>query len=126
MTEQTIPQILRAAAQAVRDRGLAKGIRHVVSPYSTYGGPYARIGSVCALGAIEIALDPKWTNERYLENYPEGVRAAAALAEHLTGNSHVGSRVANWNNRPERTPDEVIATFEAAAACEEQKERKQG
>lgn len=122
MTEQTIPQILRKAAQAVRDRGLAKGTRHVEYASNVeYAGPYARIGSVCALGAIEIALDPKWTNDRYFENYAQGVLAAKALAEHLIGQDHVGSRIAHWNNRPERTPDEVIATFEAAAACEERK-----
>lgn len=110
-TSQSIPQVLRRSAEVMKAKGYARGIRHNVhdSRYKT--------GAVCALGAIEDALG--------IPNYALGPfnPVTEALAEHIAEQygKPTASRVANWNNADDRTAEEVIATFLAAAACEERK-----
>lgn len=109
-------EILRKSAQAIRDLGFAKFTRHA----GQYEVPEraSKVGAVCALGAIEIATG----DDHYVVNRSHP--AVIALAAHLPSSPFSDDyRVVNWNNLPVRTADEVIATFEAAAACEEHQQK---
>lgn len=122
----TVPELLRRSGQAIREKGWAKFVRHAdgVSMHSLDQVVY-RKGAVCALGAIEQALwDAKLLNPgESLESSPLGQEAVIAVGEHVaapvraSGNYHITS----WNNANERTAEEVVGTFLAAAACEEGK-----
>lgn len=106
--------ILRKAAEGLRVLGFTKFIRHDDK------------GRMCALGAIEHALGPHMS---FL--VADDHLAVKAFAQHVpdiskqtwSGNP-LSYCIAEWNNAPERTAEEVIATFLAAAACEEHKEQE--
>lgn len=106
---QTVAQILRKAAEALRKKGHTKGTR------------LNHAGQMCAIGAIEHV-----TNGNYIDDSDAAVKA---LGEHVPQSpierhtrNPISWAIADWNNAPERTAEEVIATFEAAACCEEHKE----
>ena len=81
---------LRAAAERIREVGLAKGATRRAD------------GSMCALGAISWA-----TGESGFARYCAGRGLMLTV---------IGTEwVAEWNDAPERTADEVIAALEAAA-----------
>lgn len=98
-------EVLLRAADIVRARGLAKWTQ------------MAQDGSVCIQGAISLAA----TGAIY-GNGPLYCRASTAVKSHLVT---IGASMpvrdvhgygnANWNNKPERTADEVIAVLETAA-----------
>ena len=114
----TIPEVLRSAAGVVLKRGYAVGVRH-----------HATDGSVCAIGAVEEALDIDW-----VEDKPLAMDALKALAKHLQSEVIAGgdtiTTVAGWSNSliqwlgsMEAAGAALARTFEAAAdALEGQKE----
>lgn len=113
-TDETAPRepwrdLLMQAANVIRQRGLAKGTQE------------DELGRVCLHGAINVALtgtsfddddddDPDCASSRACRAVYEYLRLQG-VSEALT--SPGGS--AYWNNRPERTKDEVIAALENAA-----------
>lgn len=119
-----VSKLLRIAGEKVREKGWAKYIRQVPSYGSAHGVP----GACCALGAIEYALWDTKLLERgaYLESSVLGKAARDEFAKHVTptpavarADRNTGYRIADWNNQVAQTADEVIATFNAAAACAE-------
>jgi hypothetical protein len=94
---------LRAAAEVIRRRGLAK--------HSYIGNR----GERCAVGALMALVNP--TSQRLsVLSHDEHVRVwrgESALADHL------GEGVMGWNDAPGRTADEVIAALLAAADAAE-------
>ena len=109
----TVPELLRAAARQVRVLGYACGIRHTFD------------GRVCAIGAIESAL-----NGTNAENSPLAVDAIVAMSRHITkgtavrfdSSSHMVN-VAAWSNSLEpwlggeqHAAEALAVAFEAAAA----------
>lgn len=116
----TVAELLRRSGQIVREKGWAKFVRQ------SNGGSSYPLGSVCALGAIEVAL---WEEKllppgTYLENSKLGCAARDELARHVTprkkvDDTNTGFRIADWNNYVAPSADAVVATFDAAAACVE-------
>lgn len=105
-------EILLKAAEGLRTKGFAKFERRTFE------------GKMCALGAIDYAI-PSYENRYASDEHP----AVQALAQHVPPprkeniwGSPLSVSIADWNNAPERTAEEVIATFLAAAACEAHKE----
>lgn len=102
-----IGRILRNAATLIRTHGLAKDVRTDAD------------GALCVHGAIAMAAtrdrDPNGDNSLTCD-------AAGRLGRYLRTTIHkdliTGNGCAPWNNRPERTADDVIAALEAAATRE--------
>jgi hypothetical protein len=96
----TVADVLDRAADVIAERGLCK---------RDYEG---RDGSVCAVGAIRVAVTGR-------------ARTGFSLGQFVTYKSAsdwasdvVGSPVARWNDAQERTADEVIAALREAARRE--------
>lgn len=100
-------EILRRSAQVIRRRGLAKGKAERAD------------GSVCALGAIAVAVGGVPEELAYGEH---GVSvpfdsASGALTNYLrTGEEGRFVHVPTWSDRRTTTQEDVAATMEKAAA----------
>lgn len=94
-------QTLLNAAGVLRERGLAKFTQE------------DKEGRVCLHGAISIAAYGKPCRHGEIE-----CKASEAVVSLLRsrGVTYVDSGAAAWNNKPERTIDEVIEVLESAAA----------
>lgn len=113
MKEMKTSEILRTAGEVMQKKGYVRFQRHAHN-------------GVCALGAIEDALEAPH------HSVGDSCPAVKALAAHIPGSLRLETdwryqlsyHIANWNNSAERTAEEVIATFFAAAACEAHKENE--
>jgi hypothetical protein len=110
--QHTTSEILRRAAQVVRERGWTQ---HVLVD---------RYGRVCALGALHFA-EGRSAGSGFRRT--ESVIALANVISQRFGlrlnKGAEGNAIAIWNNAPERTPEEVALTMEFAALCAEQAEK---
>ena len=89
-------EVLRKAADVIRERGHCKG-------------HYERHGSVCIFGALNVI-----ETGNALEPPPDITESERWLRKALGGDS-----VTLFNDAPERTAEEVIAALEKAAALAE-------
>ena len=117
----TIPEVLRASAGVVLKRGYANGTRHA-NDSSVRHGNAQRLGSVCAIGAVESALGIDWAEDK-----PLAMASLYALAKHLQSRVIAGgddpiTTVADWSNSlirwlgsKEAAGAALARTFEAAA-----------
>lgn len=96
----TPAEVLRKAADVIREQGHCKGV------YSTEDG------RVCVYGAINTAAGhwPVFEGDDYVVD-----TACRTLMRHLDYD------VVYWNDAPERTAEEVIAALEKAAELAETK-----
>ena len=118
----TIPEVLRASAEVVLKKGYANSTRHA-DDFAVHHGNAQRLGSVCAIGAVEGAL---LVMDNCAERNPLAMDALYALAQHLQPGTIAGYRsiltVANWSNSlirwlgsKEAAGAALARTFEAAA-----------
>ena len=125
----TIPEVLRASAEVVLKKGYANSTRHA-DDFAVHHGNAQRLGSVCAIGAVEGALS---VANNCAEGSPLAVDSLNALAKHIQPGeaahaseyrSILGSilTVANWSNSlirwlgsKEAAGAALARTFEAAA-----------
>ena len=116
----TIPEVLRRAAGVVLKRGYANGYRHA-DDFAVHRGDAQRLGSVCAIGAVEDALDIDW-----VEDKPLAMASLNTLAKHIQSRVIAGGEpitiVAGWSNSlirwlgsKEAAGAALARTFEAAA-----------
>lgn len=111
MTMKMNSEILAKAADVMRERG------HVKLYLEKFNG-----GPVCLVGAINVATHDRaaWPND---DDDTARVRALARIVgefvdDHNDGYASMGTlAVVDWNNRPERTADEVIEALECAASA---------
>jgi hypothetical protein len=102
MTGQ-VAQDLRAAAEVLRRDGWTQGFMHCD-------------GKHCALGAVEVVVDPDTNDdEGWDDEQNRRFADAAKLLRRVTGES----QIVDWNDDPGRTAEEVIAALEAAADAAE-------
>ena len=106
----TTPEILRKAAEVVRERGLYKG--SMLAP-SAIDGPCCTYAALFLAAGAEQVMN-EFTGSHYL--YPTGISLGAidptrAFLEKTVGTKHLPS----WNDRPERTLEEVTAALRTAA-----------
>lgn len=97
MSELSVPTVLRKAAAVVR----LGWCQFYITKYSNL---------YCALGAIEVATHST------AERHPKVLAALVAVLptpEHETRHSWI---IANWNNAPGRTAEEVAEKMELAAS----------
>ena len=116
----TIPEVLRGAAEVVLKKGYAAGYRHA-DDFSVRHGNAQRLGSVCAIGAVEGALGIDWAEDK-----PLAMASLNALAKHIQSRVIAGGEpitiVAGWSNSliqwlgsTEAAGAALARTFEAAA-----------
>jgi len=119
MTTESTPQaLLKRAADVIDKRGWHQG------------GYTNDTGCVCTLGALRVAAAgvpddaPYWDVQSAALDLPgrfddpdhdEVDRAAVALEDYFGRHNILGWDVADWNDNPERTKDEVTAALRAAA-----------
>lgn len=99
----TTSDILREAARLIRVRGWNQSERQ------------ADDGSLCALGALEVALGIG--RFVYIENVAPRVLAEIAMGVQSVDPLHnqPAFRLASWNNAPGRTAEDVAMTFDFLA-----------
>lgn len=102
MTPTTVPEVLERAATILEDRGWYQG--DFYPP-----GADERTAPVCAGAAIHVALGLHPLGDVKLS--PTLVWDAGQYLADYVGYVDVG----DWNDRPERTRGEVLATLRAAA-----------
>ena len=118
----TIPEVLRASAEVVLKKGYANSTRHA-DDFAVHHGNAQRLGSVCAIGAVEGALS---VANNCAEGSPLAVDSLNALAKHLQSGVIAGgdpiTTVAGWSNSliqwlgsTEAAGAALARTFEAAA-----------
>jgi hypothetical protein len=94
---------LRAAAEVLRRDGWTQEYMHCD-------------GKHCALGAVEVVVDPDLhDDDGWDDEQNRRFADAAKLLRRVTGES----QIVDWNDAPGRTADEVIAALEAAAQAAE-------
>jgi hypothetical protein len=93
----TPKEILLGAAQNLRELGHCKGQFQNDA------------GCVCAVGAIRLAA----SGSVYHSN--ESATEATRILRRVVGHHGEFGTIPEWNDDPERTPEEVIAAFEKAA-----------
>lgn len=101
----TVADILTGAADAIETRGHHKG---------WYVGP---CGELCVAGAVYVAAGMEPQFERTPEGWPDyradlDIAARKAL---LALSRHITATAVAWNDHPDRTQEEVVATLRAAA-----------
>lgn len=69
-------------------------------------------GRVCAFGALNLADHGASDHGKNNMGYPEVLRTAVLVQAHIGDYSHC---LAEWNNQPERTKQEVIDAFRSFA-----------
>lgn len=98
----------RRAAQIVQARGLGKGLYE------------QRTGEVCAVGALMVA-----EGQNPAQDFPvlsQAIWVLSARVESGTQDCDPVERIADWNDRPERTAAEVVAELLGAAREIEERE----
>lgn len=75
--------------------------------------------AVCARGAINLAANDR-TPDRLSD---VGEDALRALERHLGISGEYPNSVADWNDKPARTAEEVVAALRGAAAAERERAR---
>ena len=100
----TISEILRKAADVLRERGHCKG---------TYEDD---AGHVCAIGAIRVAMfgNTAAVNEKYW--------STTELFEEYLGEEFNADSIVQFNDASVRTPETVIAALNSAARMAEVRE----
>ena len=113
----TIADVLDEAARILRRNGWHQGFYYDRSK-KTDGTRFDQC-RVCARGAINLASDGPPDNDAL----PGAAEAADALLEWLYLSNRLGDAlsVADWNDKPGRTVDEVLAALEGAARAEQTK-----
>jgi hypothetical protein len=96
----TVADVLDRAADVIAERGLCKG---------SFEGPD---GSVCAGGALRVALTGGPTNPLGDDQFGTYMYAVHRMTD------VVDDVVVNWNDAPQRTADDVIAALQEAARRE--------
>ena len=92
---------LRAAAEVLRRDGWTQGVFHDTTT-----------GCRCLQGALDAVYAPRERMGAYVESDEDATYVQLAK---IIGTN----RVIDWNDKPGRTADEVIAALEAAAAAED-------
>lgn len=103
--EDPVRRVLLGAADLIERCGLLKGdywpghLDHL---------PYVDGDPCCSYGAVLVTVDATYRSERVK------IAARGRLRHHLRGRGP--GTIAEWNDHPDRTKDEVVAMLRAAAA----------
>jgi len=109
--EATVPEVLRASAQVLRERGWCQGW-YVDGDGST---DVDTGGAVCLFGALNLVFYGTPFPPEEGDQDPRSATLEAALA--IVADE---GDVAEWNDEPGRTVEEVLAAIETAALITEE------